>query len=624
MKTRQKRLPSSRRWTHRQPGSTLPPLLHVILLFLALIFPIPAFANTPVLVSAFELSQADAPQTLTILLSRAPRNVRSFVLDDSNRLVLDITEARLSGAAVTLPAQHPLIFRVRAAQFNPTTVRVVLDLKDEVTNRIDTIPTSTENAAHKIVVSLAPMNPVAPPRKPALPTPPPQSVKTGMQNAHPAYTVALADTYESTENTTLVFGEPNAPSEDLEEPSPWGRLDFSGFLLAKIAQELHESDDPEQERNFRNTVRLEGKWTPPLPGNDPAAAPGASNTFLLASLQSDYLWFGPEHSTDDYDLDLYEGYVSHATPDWDLRLGRQIVRWGKTDQISPADNVNPQDMREFFVPELEDRKIPNWMARIRLFPGDITLEGIFIPFFEENEFDFSGTTWALLGNQPSDLRIRESKPGKGLDNSDLGLRTSASLAGWDVAASYLYATEKSPRLRFDPANPAGPTLYADYHRQHIWAVEFETTADTFGFRGEGAYFDKQSLHTESLDSVAKPVAHYVLGVDYLGEQDWYANVQLSHQHVFEYESDILFLRRDNFYLNGEINREFWRGNVMLKLRYALDLHDGGSFLTPEAILSYYKNLELTLGANVFFGPQDSLFGRYRDNDQVFCKAKYYF
>lgn len=624
MKVRQKSPPSLDEYTQRQPESRSLNFLHVILLLLSIILPFSAFANEPVLLSAFDLTPKDASQTLVITLSGAPQNVRSFVLEDSKRLVIDITEARLLEPATNMPVQHPLVLRVRAAQFKPTTARVVLDLKQDVTHRIDTPASGTENAAHKIVVSLAPMNPGAPPKKPNLPAPPTQTVRPDIQKVHPACTVALADTVGSAENKTLIFGESTARGEDQKEPSPWGQLNFSGFLLAKIAQELHESGDPEQARNFRNTVRLEGKWTPPLPGNDPAAVPGASSTFILASLQSDYLWFGPEHSTDDYDLDLYEGYISHATPDWDLRLGRQIVRWGKTDQISPADNVNPQDMREFFIPELEDRKIPNWMARIRLFPGDFTLEGIFIPFFEENEFDYSGTTWALLGAQPTDLRIDESKPGKGLDNSDLGVRASTSLAGWDVALSYLHAIEKSPRLRFDPTNPAGPTLHADYHRQNIWAAEFETTADKFGFRGEGAYFDKQSIHTESLDSVAKPVLHYAIGVDYLGEQDWYANVQLSHQHVFEYESRILLLRRDNFYLNGEINREFWRGNVMLRLRYALDLSDGGSFLTPEAILSYYENLELTLGANVFTGPEDTLFGRYRDNDQVFCKIKYYF
>jgi hypothetical protein len=602
----------------------LPPFLHATLLFMSFLFPTLAFANPAVLVSSCNLSPADEPQTLTILLSDAPRDVRSFVLDAPMRLVLDITEARLSGPAATLPAQHPLVLRVRMAQFNPRTVRVILDLKRDVTHRIDTLSPGTESAAYRIAVSLSPTSPATPSREPALPAAPPQTVESDIEKVPPARPAVQAGTGEATGNKIISFEDSNPSDANLVERSPWGRMDFSGFLLAKGAQELHESGDSEQARNFRNTARLEGKWTPPWSGDDSETASGASTTFLLASLQSDYLWFGPEHSTHDYDLGLYEGYLSHATPDWDLRLGRQIVRWGKTDQISPADNVNPQDMREFYVPKLEDRKIPNWMARIRLFPGDVTLEGVFIPFFEKNEFDVSGTTWALLGNQPSGLRIEESKPGKGLDNADLGLRTSASLAGWDVALSYLHATEKSPRLRFEPTNPAGPTLHADYRRQSIWAVEFETTADKFGFRGEGAYFDKQTLHTDSLDSVAKPMTHAVIGVDYMGEQDWYANVQLSHQHVFEYESRIRFLQRDNFYLNGEINREFWRGNAMLKLRYALDLNDGGSFLTPEAILSYYKNLELSLGANVFFGPENSLFGRYRNNDQVFCQAKYYF
>lgn len=624
MNIQKTRPPSLCRGAQRQLGSTLPPFLRAAtLLFISLLFVAPAFANPAVLVSSFNLSPVDAPQTLTILLSGAPRSVDSFVLSAPKRLVLDITEAQLFGPATTLPVQHPLMLRVRAAQFQPRTVRVILDLKGDVTHRIDMLPPSPESAAHRIVISLAPTDLATPAQKLVLPAGSAQTVEPDIGTLHPAPDAAQAGT-DAPDKKIIRFGDSTAPDANQEDHSPWGQLDLSGFLLAKGAQQLHESGRFEQARNFRNTARLEAKWIPPSATGDSETAPDAATTFLLASLQSDYLWFGPDHSTHDYDLELFEGYLFHATPDWDLRLGRQIVRWGKTDQISPADNINPQDMREFFVPTLEDRKIPNWMARIRIFPGDVTLEGIYIPFFEENEFDYFGTTWALLGNEPNEPRIKESKPGKGLDNADLGLRTSASLAGWDVALSYLHATEKSPRLRFEPANPAGPTLHADYHRQNIWAVEFETTMDKFGFRGEGAYFDKQTLHTESLDSVAKPVIHYVLGVDYLGEQGWYANVQLSHQHVFEYESRILFLRRDNFYLNGEINREFWRGNAMLKLRYALNLSDGGSTLTPEAILSYYKNLELSLGANVFFGPEDSLFGRYRNNDQVFFQAKYYF
>lgn len=581
-------------------------------------------AGTPALVSGVEVL---ADGGVHVELSRKPETLRTFSLREPARLVLDISPARLGGGARQVPAAHDLFHGVRVGQFNAQTVRVVLDLRQEVAHRVEFRPRAADRLSAGIVVSLfaaatdsaaakAPETEAAN-QAPVLAAPSPSATADLPQPSSPQASAADA------EKKVLIFGQAPARDQTQEKASPYGNLDLSGFLMAKVAQALHESGNSGQDRLLRNTVRVAGKWTPP-PSGDASGASAAEGTHLLASLQSDYLWFGPGNSMDDYDLELFEAYLHHATPDWDLRLGRQIVRWGKADQISPVDNLNPQDVREFVVPELEDRKMPNWMARLRLFPGDVTLEGVIIPFFQENRFDWSGSTWALLGRDSGGLRIHEDEPDQGLDNTDWGLRASASLAGWDVSVSYLQATEKSPRLRFEPTNPLGPTLHADYKRQNIFGWEFETTVDAFGFRGEGAYFDEQSLPTTGLDTVSRPVSHAVIGVDYLGEADWYVNVQLSHQHVFDHDKDILFLREDNFYLSGEINREFWRGNTMLKLGYAVDLRDGGSFITPEAILTYFKNLELTLGANIFFGPKDSYFGRYRDDDQAFFKAVYYF
>ncbi len=608
---------SFRRW------SGLPFLAAWAFLVLLHVCPVSAHSAAPALVSGLELNEPGEPQVLALSLSRQPDAVHSFALENPSRLVLDISPARLPGDRRDLPVEHPMIFGVRAAQFSKQTVRVVLDLKQDAAHLIAARPGA--QAEHQILVSLfasaaETLPSVAPPVQPS------QALERQNQSPSPAPAPPLATAPEqSPAKRIILFGDTQAGDDTPKQAaaSPLGRMELSGFAMAKAAQELKESSDA-QPRMFRNTIRVEGKWTPPAAEANLGALPGASNTFLLASVQSDYLWFGPDPSTDDYDLDLYEGYLFRGAPGWDLRLGRQAVRWGKADQVSPVDNVNPQDLREFLLPDLEDRKIPNWMARVRLFPGDFTLEGVFVPFFEPDRFDFFGSKWALLGLQPTGLDIRENRPGKNLGHADWGLRTATTVAGWDLAASYLYAWEKSPRLRLDPAGPLGPALLADYHRQHIVGLEFETVLDKFGLRGEGAYFDKQSLHTQALDSLAKPVAHYVLGLDYLGEQDWYANIQFSHQHVFAYEPGILLHRRDDYFLNGEINREFWRGNIMLKLGWALDLQDGGSFLTPEAILTYFRNLELSLGTNLFFGPSDSLFGQYHDNDQVFLKAKYFF
>lgn len=642
------------------PGRAFSGALHAMIrlagavLALALC-PLPALAAMPALVTGLELEAGADPQVLRVTVSRKPQTLRTFLLKEPARLVLDLAPARLGDGARHLPADHPLIHGARAGQFNAQTVRLVLDLKHEAAHLVDFRPAATDHDSATIVVSLfqdaqpLPQSPAG--RAQPLQTRPgdsstqsaasqrPEQLNAQRQTADQSATLSWQPSLataapenasganaglakSSPDSNVLVFGEAPTRRDAEEKISPWGALDLSGRLMGKVTQALRESDNSGQERMFRNTVSVEGKWTPPAIKD--SAAPSVEDTYLLASLQSDYLGFGPDPSSDDYDLELHEAYLHHSTPDWELRLGRQTVRWGKADQVSPVDNVNPEDQREFVIPDLEDRKIPNWMARLRLFPGDLTLEGVFIPFFRKNTFDYFGNTWALLGVDDQDLEIDEDEPGQGMDNADWGLRSSASMAGWDVALSYMYATQKTPHLRFAPLAPQGPTLHADYRKQHIVGWEFETTVDKFGFRGEGAYFDEQSLPTQSMNSVTRPMTHSVVGVDYLGEADWYINVQLSHQHIFDHEDDILFLRQDNFYVSGEINKEFWRGNTMLKLRYAVDLHDGGSLLTPETILTYFENLELSLGANLFFGPRSSYFGRYDDNDQVFFKAVYHF
>ena len=93
---------------------------------------------------------------------------------------------------------------------------------------------------------------------------------------------------------------------------------------------------------------------------------------FTVSVLSDYLYFGSEDETDEYDLNLHEAKYQYFTNRFDLSIGKQIIRWGKTDQISPVDTLNPQDLREFVIPEYEERKIPVWMADLKLFSDDFT------------------------------------------------------------------------------------------------------------------------------------------------------------------------------------------------------------------------------------------------------------
>ena len=137
-----------------------------------LCFSFPALAAMPTLVTGLELQAGAGPQVLRIALFRKPESLRTFLLQDPARLVLDIAPARLGGGTRHLPADHDLIHGVRTGQFNAQTVRVVLDLKQGVTHRAEFHP-QTQDRDPAIVVSLfpdAPTLPAAPTQGPATPS----------------------------------------------------------------------------------------------------------------------------------------------------------------------------------------------------------------------------------------------------------------------------------------------------------------------------------------------------------------------------------------------------------------------------------------------------------------------
>ncbi|KAF5424679.1 MAG: Protein of unknown function (DUF1302) [Candidatus Methanocomedens sp.] len=412
-------------------------------------------------------------------------------------------------------------------------------------------------------------------------------------------------------------------------------LSIRGFIQTKGAVDTNNDAANEHDYTFYNNARIEGKWT--FEG---------SRNYIFASIDSEYLWFGPHNNEEDYDLDLFEGYFYwsnkrivrprfRTTPiqygikryfSWlrgpvDIRVGRQIVRWGKTDQISPVDNLNPQDLREFITHDLEDRKIPNWMVRARLFSDFFTVEGIYLPFFESSRIDYFGTDWAIFRHM-NRIGVHEEEPDRKFKNGEGGVRVTKTISGWDLGLSYLYAWEDLPYFETFPTG--GGDVQITYKRSNIFGFEFETTAGEIGLRGEAAYFDQQSFLTNNLTSTRKIVYYYIVGVDYSGENDWYINIQFSHQIITNYDSTILYFKRNNPSLCGEISKEFQEGYFEAELKYNFALNENSFYLSPRIICSYASNLDITLGLNIFEGDSDTLMGLYDANDQIYIDFKYYF
>lgn len=100
---------------------------------------------------------------------------------------------------------------------------------------------------------------------------------------------------------------------------------------------------------------------------------------------------------DDYDLytlhayeslfQLREAWVAAALGAFEVTVGRQIVAWGEGDAISPLDVVNPRDLREPGLADLDDIRIPVLASRLGWFKGSHRVEAMVV---HEADFGLRG------------------------------------------------------------------------------------------------------------------------------------------------------------------------------------------------------------------------------------------
>jgi len=113
----------------------------------------------------------------------------------------------------------------------------------------------------------------------------------------------------------------------------------------------------------------------------------------------------------------------------DLKVGRQIVVWGRGDNIRVVDILNPLDLREPGLADIEDLRLPVTMTRLDCYFGQWNVSGIAV-----HEIRFNKTP--VFGSEfyPFDIPLPpEKKPTNTLENTQYGLSLNGIFSGWDIS-----------------------------------------------------------------------------------------------------------------------------------------------------------------------------------------------
>ena len=335
---------------------------------------------------------------------------------------------------------------------------------------------------------------------------------------------------------------------------------------------------------------------------------------------------------DDQRTDFFwrETYLDFSAGDWEFRIGAQNIVWGEVVGLFFADVVSARDLREYLLPSFDVIRLPQWAARGEYFFGDSKLELVWIPVPTFDNIGKPGSDFypaPLPSPTPQAVadQFRDPlEPDRKLSNSNYGVRFGTLIGGWDLAAFYYRAFATSPTFYRTAAGIFEP----QYDRISQTGATLSKDLGSMVLRAEAVYATGQSF------SVTDPAA--AQGVAEHDTLDWIIsaempfesvegrlNLQLFQRHYFGGEADAITIDAGSFGASLLVAAKI-TPTIEPSLQWIQGFGGGGSMVRPRVNWYAARNLVVGVGADIFGGDENGLFGRYGNRDRGYLEVRYDF
>ncbi len=335
---------------------------------------------------------------------------------------------------------------------------------------------------------------------------------------------------------------------------------------------------------------------------------------------------------------LREAYVNAYTGPFDMRIGQQVVQWGKADGYNPTNVITPINLL-IFSPDEDDRRISNILIRSYYNWSEFRLEAIWIPVYEPSVLPFTNV------QLPDGIQRGEADyPNEEIKHSSLALKLHFEGTSVDGSLSYYNGFLPMPGLSAFTENN-NLNIYPSAYRVQMVGADFSTTIGAFGLRGEFAY-RKPDKKENTWQSIPHRQVEYILGLD-RECGNFSLIVQYIGKHVFEYK-DLPQIRQSrpefikykialwNRMLSGQLKEwsnaisfrpalKCFHETLELELLGLINFSTEEIFIKPKISYDFADDLRVTAGAQIYHGLEDTLFGmldEYRSAGFVELRASF--
>jgi hypothetical protein len=167
-----------------------------------------------------------------------------------------------------------------------------------------------------------------------------------------------------------------------------------------------------------------------------------------------------------------------------LDAGKQFIRWGKTDIVTPTDRFAPRDFMTVVTTEF----IAVTGVRGTVTAGSDTIEGVWVPRFTPSRLPLIDQRWTPIPPSAAGIPIVEAAaplPG----GSQAGVRWSHLGSAFEFAASFFDGFNHLPTIVSDIRRaPPQIALTRIYPAIRTYGLDAAMPTKWFTLKGEAAYF----------------------------------------------------------------------------------------------------------------------------------------
>ncbi|MBM3394293.1 MAG: hypothetical protein FJY37_06610 [Betaproteobacteria bacterium] len=327
---------------------------------------------------------------------------------------------------------------------------------------------------------------------------------------------------------------------------------------------------------------------------------------------------------------IREGYLDWRFNEWDFRVGKQIIAWGRTDRLNPTDNLTPRDFT-LLDPEFDEDRFGSIAARASFNWGrGNSVTGVWIPEFRSHVYGFS--------NNPA-VVWRHTEPDR---RRQLGIKYDVSGGDIDYSVSYYDGFDLTPDMAFEGITATGARrIGLDHNRIQVIGSDAATTVGSNRYAVEIAYTRTRDTQGDN-PAIKNPHLYAVAGLEHDFTNNLTGIVQYFYRHVYHHRATETITDLNwqvvatNGYLLGSqydrnlhglsarVGKKWFNETLEGEFAGSVQLNRHGYFLRAKMTYIWSDEIKLIGGYEFYSGSDVTSFGRQERNKALFAEIRYFF